>query len=48
MTPEQAKAYLNKTEWYEMAEKALKQPMPEHVRRKREEAYTILKKGETK
>ena len=46
MTPEQARAYLDRTEWYEMAERALKQPMPEYVRKKREEALAILKKEE--
>lgn len=46
MTPEEARAYLDRTEWYEMAELAKIQPMPEYVRKKRKEALAILKKGE--
>lgn len=46
MTPEQARAYLDKTEWYEMVERALNQPMPEYIRRKREEARAVLKREE--
>ena len=46
MTPEQARAYLDRTMWYEMAEKALGQPMPEYVRKKREEASKMLQEME--
>ena len=43
MTREQAKAYLEKTMWYEMAELAKIQPMPDHVREMRRIAEAILK-----
>ena len=43
MTPEQAKAYLEKTMWYEMAELAKIQPMPDHVREMRRKAEEVLK-----
>lgn len=43
MTAEQAKAYLDKTMWYEMAELAKIQPMPDHVREMRRIAEAILK-----
>ena len=46
MTPEQAKAYLEKTMWYEMAELAKIQPMPDEIRKLRVEVYEILKKEE--
>lgn len=44
MNESQARSYLARTEWYEMVERALKQPMPDHVRKMREEAYEILQK----
>jgi len=43
MTPEQAKAFLSRTEWYEMAELAKIQPMPDHVREMRRIAEEVLK-----
>lgn len=43
MTTEQAKAYLDKTMWYEMAELAKIQSMPDHVREMRRIAEAILK-----
>lgn len=43
MTPDQAKAYLEKTMWYEMAELAKIQTMPDHVREMRRIAEAILK-----
>lgn len=46
MTPEQAKALLSRTEWHEMVERALKQSMPEYIRRKREEASKLLQEIE--
>lgn len=42
MTPEKARAFLDQTEWYEMAELALGQPMPEWVRKERKKARAIL------
>ena len=46
MTREQAKAYLEKTMWYEMAELAKIQPMPDHVREMRRIAEAILKQAD--
>lgn len=46
MTPEKARAFLSRTEWYEMAERALRQPMPKYVRKKREEASKMLQEME--
>ena len=43
MTPDQAKAYLDKTMWYEMAELAKIQPMPDRVREMRRKAEEVLK-----
>lgn len=37
-----ARSFLESTEWHEMAERALNEPMPEWVRKKREEAQAIL------
>jgi len=42
MTPEKARAFLDQTEWYEMAELAKIQPMPDHVREMRRKAEEIL------
>ena len=46
MTPDKAKTFLEKTMWYEMAELAKIQPMPDEIRKLRVEVYEILKKGE--
>lgn len=46
MTEAQARAYLDRTNWYEMVERVYGEKMPEEVRKKREEAYMVLKKGE--
>ena len=43
MTPDKAKTFLEKTMWYEMAELAKIQTMPEHVREMRRKAESILK-----
>lgn len=45
MTREQAKAYLEKTMWYEMAELAKIQPMPDYVREMRRKAEEVLKQS---
>ena len=46
MTPEEARAYLDRTEWYEMAELAKIQSMPDHVREMRRIAEAILKQAD--
>ena len=43
MTPDKAKTFLEKTMWYEMAELAKIQPMPDHVREMRRIAEEVLK-----
>lgn len=48
MTPDQARGFLSRTEWLEMVELALKQPMPDYIREKREQAKKILAQHEQK